>query len=1243
MNILMLTNTYLPHVGGVAGSVAAFTAEYRRQGHRVLVVAPEFEGRPEQEEDVIRVPALQKFNGSDFSVRVPIPGILTAALAEFQPQIVHSHHSFLLGDTAVRVAADYNLPLVFTHHTMYEQYTHYVPGDARLLGSFVTELTTGYTHLCDAVIAPSDSVAAVLRERGVVVPIEVIPTGVDVPRFAKGDGAALRRELGIPPEAFVVGHLGRLAPEKNLPFLARAVAAFLKRNRAAHFLVVGFGPEEAALRELFRAPRLRDRLHMPGVCRDQRLVDAYHAMDVFAFASHSETQGMVLTEAMAAGVPVVAIDAPGAREVVQDGVNGRLLPSQHQRSFVAALDWVARRAPRQRAELAQAARARADEFSMPRTAERALRLYGSLIAGAASDKHEDESAWENAMRRVEAEWELWANLAAAASATMDTPRMFRVPVIGTALHGWQIVRRWFSRSEWGARLLGLPKSQARAQQGLILLQIDGLSRPQFEKALRRRRMPFLRRLLARDGYEVHTHYSGLPSTTAAVLGELFYGVRGAVPAFAFGLREEGRVVNMLDPNVAADVQRRISQGRIGLLEGGSAACDPYSGGAAEPHFCAASIGWNDVLRYANPWGALIFGVTNLMSLVRALGLAAFEFLLAIIDCVRGAFAAHDLWREIKFIPSRVIVCSLLRDLMTIAAEVNAARGLPVIQLNYLAYDEQSHRRGPDSAFAHWSLRGIDAAIARVCRAARNSTQREYTIWIYSDHGQARVAQYERLTGRTIEEAVRAVIADARVSVEQARRDRIEGVASQRAAYLGRRWSRRYAPLSPPADPNESNPKKSNPNAADPSSAHAGKLLVAATGPVGHIYLPNPAERDELAAYCQRLVRDAQVPLAMAPIPDSDDAWAWTAEGQFELPRDAASILGHDHPFLEQAAADLARLCHHDRAGDIVIIGWRQGTDPISFVPENGAHGGPHPNETTGFALLPRDTRLPEPHADHLRPAQLRQAALAVLGRGAAGPRRSRGRSPRSLRIATYNVHSCVGLDGRLSIARIARVLAHLDADVVALQELDMRRSRSGHADQAREIARELEMEFHFHPALRVAEEAYGDAVLSRFPMRLVRTGRLPAGDPPPGKKPRFALEPRGALWVAIDVDGQEVQLVNTHLGLLPREQAAQVETLLGPDWLGHADCQGPVVLCGDFNLPPRSPLYRRITGQLRDAQHALNGHRPRNTWFSHLPFRRIDYVFVNQASQVIEVQVPNHHLAKAASDHLPIVVDLRLP
>ncbi len=417
MRILMMTNTYLPHVGGVARSVDAFTREYRRRGHRVLVVAPQFEGAPADEPDVVRVPAIQNFNGSDFAVRLPIPGYLVGALNKFEPELVHAHHPFLLGDTALRVAAGRNVPLVFTHHTMYERYTHYVPGESDLMKRYVIDLSTGYANLCDRVFAPSESVADVLRRRGVEVPLDVVPTGVDVEHFARGDRRRLRDELGIPPEATVVGHVGRLAPEKNLPFLAQAVAVVLQRRPDARFLVVGSGPSEQAIEETVAEAGAADRLHLAGVRSGQALVDAFHAMDVFAFASHSETQGMVLTEAMAAGLPTVALDAPGAREVVRDGRNGRLLPREDSDEFAASLEWVLEN-PERREMLRQAARETAEEFSMPRCAERALAIYGQLLEETKTSKahHAQDAAnpWEAALRLIEAQWDLWSAKAHAA-------------------------------------------------------------------------------------------------------------------------------------------------------------------------------------------------------------------------------------------------------------------------------------------------------------------------------------------------------------------------------------------------------------------------------------------------------------------------------------------------------------------------------------------------------------------------------------------------------------------------------------------------------------------------------------------------------------------------------------------------------------------------------------------------------------------------------------------------------------
>jgi endonuclease/exonuclease/phosphatase family metal-dependent hydrolase len=190
-------------------------------------------------------------------------------------------------------------------------------------------------------------------------------------------------------------------------------------------------------------------------------------------------------------------------------------------------------------------------------------------------------------------------------------------------------------------------------------------------------------------------------------------------------------------------------------------------------------------------------------------------------------------------------------------------------------------------------------------------------------------------------------------------------------------------------------------------------------------------------------------------------------------------------------------------------------------------------------------------------------------------------------------------------------------------------------DQAHLIARYLQMEFHFHPAMYIEEESYGDAILSHLPMRLVKAGVLP------GLLDKPRIEPRGALWVAIELNGIEYQVMNTHLGLLPRERRVQAEALLGPDWLGHPECRGPVVLCGDFNAFPSSPACRLLRTRLHDAQIELDSHRPRSTFFGRFPTARIDHVFVDPGIEVLDIEVPDTELVRVASDHLPLIAEIR--
>jgi endonuclease/exonuclease/phosphatase family metal-dependent hydrolase len=243
----------------------------------------------------------------------------------------------------------------------------------------------------------------------------------------------------------------------------------------------------------------------------------------------------------------------------------------------------------------------------------------------------------------------------------------------------------------------------------------------------------------------------------------------------------------------------------------------------------------------------------------------------------------------------------------------------------------------------------------------------------------------------------------------------------------------------------------------------------------------------------------------------------------------------------------------------------------------------------------------------------------------------------SLRIMTYNVHRCVGVDRLLSPQRIAEVIASCHPDIVCLQELDVGRARSGHVDQAEVIARDLGMDVHFFPALRVMEELYGDAILSRWPARLVKAGPLPGYT-------RFRqVEPRGALWSTITVDGTDIQVVNTHLGLFGAERVLQAQALASKDWLGHPECRDPLVLLGDFNATSRTRAYRLLAAQLRDAQRTPAVRRPAKTFPTRLPALRIDHIFVSRSVEVTSATTLRTPLARLASDHLPLVADINIP
>ncbi|WGL16997.1 endonuclease/exonuclease/phosphatase family protein [Microbulbifer bruguierae] len=877
--------------------------------------------------------------------------------------------------------------------------------------------------------------------------------------------------------------------------------------------------------------------------------------------------------------------------------------------------------------------------------------------------------------------------------------------IESTLRRW---RRRMSRSEWLARMLKLQINERDPDApALVLIQVDGLARPQLDQALAEGKMPFLKKLIEREHYHLDHMYSGVPATTPAVQAEIFYGVKAAVPAFGFMSTESQEMLRMYESNAANQVEKRLEDaGHEPLLKQGSCYVSVFRAGALddEAHFCPASKGWGESLKQAGPLALVALVLANLWSLVRTGALLFLELILSLVDFIRGLTSGQDFIRELMFIPTRIAITILLRELSTVGVKIDIARGLPVIYINFLGYDEQAHRRGPSSAFAHWTLKGIDDAIARIWRAAHRSSRRHYDVWIYSDHGQEDSIAYETLHGRPLADALSDVFSELSEAPDSYRATLNHGVQLQRVRLFGGQWIQKLFPINYPRTEREG-----------PACAETAPIALSAMGPLALLYNLNLTSLNQ-AEIARLIVEKTGVPMVLyedkstANIAESEPPKAskirgWWKHGPISLPQDGRKIMGEQHPFADEAAEDLANLCRHPDAGDFVISGWCAGSESISFAIENGSHGGAGPNETHAFALMPGDIHFPPGGRQHWRPKDIREAALsflkaqpakklksppavAIVGSppspetsgsntrpspgpaatiSAAGPtgsdsgiyaaekpspapihrQQSEARPipetglTQNLRVMTYNVHICQGVDGKLSPERIARVIARYSPDVVALQEVDVRRQRTGGIDQAHEISRLLTMDCHFQPAMHLEDERYGDAIMSLHPVRLIKKGILPG--PPKSARLRDRAEPRGALWVEVDFHGTKLQIFNTHLGLIKSERMRQVDALLGEEWMGSPACSRPRILVGDFNALPGSTEIRRLSQVLGDTQLKLPGHSPKGTFFSRLPKARIDYVFVDPELEVRDVHVPRSELTRLASDHLPLIVDLKVP
>ncbi len=326
MRIGFFTDTYTPQINGVVTSICLFKDELQRRGHEVYVFAPGPD-RDDDDESVVRFRSVPFAFQPEMRLASPVSIEALRVLDDLNLEVVHSHDPFSIGMFGLSVARRHRIPYVHTYHTLYPEYVHYV-WETRLTKKLAERLSRDFCQRCTSIVAPSTKVEHYLRDWGVKVPIDVIATGVDVERYGVVDTArvdALRHTAGVRPGEKTLLFMGRLGREKNVELLLRAL--WHSRLPNVRLLIGGDGPQRAELEALVEELGLKKRVSFLGYLKGPDSVAAYHAADAFAFASTTETQGLVIGEAMAAGLPVVAVEDHAVEDFVVNGRTGLITPA----------------------------------------------------------------------------------------------------------------------------------------------------------------------------------------------------------------------------------------------------------------------------------------------------------------------------------------------------------------------------------------------------------------------------------------------------------------------------------------------------------------------------------------------------------------------------------------------------------------------------------------------------------------------------------------------------------------------------------------------------------------------------------------------------------------------------------------------------------------------------------------------------------------------------------------------------
>lgn len=384
MKILMVSDVYFPRVNGVSSSIRTFARELKRLGHVVTIVAPDYgaNGDEQAEFDMIRLPSRTIFfDPEDRLIRSSAMHGAIERLSASDWDVVHIHTPFRAHQLGVKLARRLGKPTVESYHTFFEEYVGvYLPWLPKRLSRFAARyFSRNLCHGVDHLIVPSDEMTQVLRRYGIVTPSSVIPTGIHLEEFRGGDGLRFRRAHGIADDQPTLVTVSRLSAEKNIGFLLDAARALIDEFPRLVFILAGEGPDAERLKRRAEQIGLKDHVVFVGnLDRRTQLLDCYKAGDVFVFASPTETQGLVLLEAMSLGVPIVSTSVMGTATVLKDARSARI-SAENVGEFARNIATLLRSAT-ERQKLADAGPHDAQAWSAPVLMEKVVSLYRTLSA-----------------------------------------------------------------------------------------------------------------------------------------------------------------------------------------------------------------------------------------------------------------------------------------------------------------------------------------------------------------------------------------------------------------------------------------------------------------------------------------------------------------------------------------------------------------------------------------------------------------------------------------------------------------------------------------------------------------------------------------------------------------------------------------------------------------------------------------------------------------------------------------------